>query len=185
MYLFGSTLIKKIFPDFRSPNDIDWVTNDISKLKKSKIGVEEYYYIPGSPNREMTPDEIYTIKVSHAIYDIHWKKTMSDIRFLQTKECEVIPEFLKNLRKYWESVHGKQIRTNFELNPKKFFEDKVRRKTNHDDLHIMINNSPTYLKVVDNGGVKPIKLKYESLSPIDKKEIFFEEAFCNFNRKIF
>jgi len=53
-------------------------------------------------------------------------------------------------------VHGKQIRTNFELNPKKFFEDKVRRKTNHDDLHIMINNSPTYLKVVDNGGVKPI-----------------------------
>ncbi len=32
MHLFGSKL-KKHFPDFRNPNDIDWVTNDKSKLK--------------------------------------------------------------------------------------------------------------------------------------------------------
>ena len=35
MYLFGSNLIKKYFPDFREPNDIDWVTNDKSELLES------------------------------------------------------------------------------------------------------------------------------------------------------
>ena len=48
MYLFGSHLIKKYFNDFRVPNDIDWVTNDISELKKSTKD-EEYYFIPFSP----------------------------------------------------------------------------------------------------------------------------------------
>ena len=90
MHLFGSHLIKKYYSDFRKPNDIDWVTNDESEMKKSIIGEEEYYYIPFTPDREMTPDEIYTVKVSHAIYDIHWKKTMSDIRFLQMKGCHNI-----------------------------------------------------------------------------------------------
>ena len=97
MYLFGSTLIKKIFPDFREPNDLDWVTNDKSKLKTSSRK-EEYHYIPNTPDREMTADEIYTIKVSHAIYDIHWQKTMADIRFLQTKGCKLLPDFLIELR---------------------------------------------------------------------------------------
>ena len=144
MYLFGSRLIKKYFNDFREPNDIDWVTNDRKKIKKSIIGKEEYYYIPDAPDREMTPDEIYTVKVSHAIYDIHWRKTMSDIRFLQIKGCKIIPEFLESLRKHWDIVHGVQIRTDFEVKPGKFFDDKVRRKLNHDELHKMINPIPTY-----------------------------------------
>ena len=83
MHLFGSHLIKKYFDDFRTPNDIDWVTNDESEMKKSIIGKEEYYYMPFSPDREMTADEIYTLKVSHAIYDIHWKKTMSSCTWIK------------------------------------------------------------------------------------------------------
>lgn len=176
MYLFGSKLIKKYFSDFREPNDTDWVTNDQSKLKQSKIGEEEYYYIPNSPDREMTPDEIYTVKVSHAIYDIHWKKTMSDIRFLQIKGCKIIPDFLQSLRTHWELIHGVQVRTDFEVEPGNFFEDRVRRKLNHDELHQMLNPTPTYLKIIDNG-VNPNYDKYHNLTEDERKEILFEESF--------
>ena len=175
MYLFGSHLIKKHFNDFRVPNDIDWVTNDISELKKSTKD-EEYYFIPFSPNREMTADEMYTVKVSHAIYDIHWRKTMSDIRFLQIKGCKVIPDFLNQLREYWVGIHGEQKRTDFEVLPGDFFEDRVKRKINHDDLHKMINPNPTYFKMID-GGVTPSKEKFTLLTQDEKKELMFEEAF--------
>lgn len=178
MYLFGSTLIKSYFSDFRTPNDIDWVTNNEEEIKdiSPKKG-EEYYFIPFSPNREMTPDEIYTLKVSHAIYDIHWKKTMSDIRFLQIKGCKVITSFLIKLREFWAKIHGEQKRTDFNVRPGKFFEDRVMRKTNHDDLHKMINSSPTYLKIVNEGEVKPSIDKFSLLSEEEQKEILFEEAF--------
>lgn len=176
MYLFGSKLIKKYFPDFREPNDTDWVTNDQSKLKPSKIGEEEYYYIPNSPDREMTPDEIYTVKVSHAIYDIHWRKTMSDIRFLQIKGCKIIPDFLQSLRTHWELIHGVQVRTDFEVEPGDFFEDRVRRKLNHDELHQILNPAPTYLKIIDNG-VNPNSDKYYNLTQDERKEVLFEESF--------
>lgn len=176
MYLFGSHLIKKYFPDFRIPFDIDWVTNDLglynSKISSSK---EEYHYIPFSPNREMIPDELYTIKFSHAIYDIKWQKTMSDIRFLQIKGCRIIPKFLIELRKYWEKVHGEQKRTDFTLDQNIFFNDKVKRKIDHDDLHKMINPIPTYTKIVD--GVNPDPDRFFKLSDNDKREIPFEEAF--------
>ena len=175
MYLFGSHLIKKYFNDFRVPNDIDWVTNDISELKKSTKD-EEFYFIPFSPDREMTADEMYTVKVSHAIYDIHWKKTMSDIRFLQIKGCKVIPDLLNKLREYWIGVHGEQKRTDFEVLPGKFFEDRVRRKFDHDDLHKMLNPNPTYFKMID-GGVTPNPEKFSLLTQDEKKELMFEEAF--------
>ena len=175
MYLFGSHLIKKYFNDFRVPNDIDWVTNDISELKKSTKD-EEYYFIPFSPDREMTADEMYTVKVSHAIYDIHWKKTMSDIRFLQIKGCKVIPDLLNKLRDYWIGVHGEQKRVDFEVLPGKFFEDRVRRKFDHDDLHKMLNPNPTYFKMID-GGVTPNPEKFGLLTQDEKKELMFEEAF--------
>jgi hypothetical protein len=177
MYIFGSHLIKKLFDDFREPNDIDWVTNDQTQLKKSIVGKEEYYFIPFSPSREMTADEIYTVKVSHAIYDINWKKTMSDIRFLQRKGCCVIPEFLKQLRDYWETIHGVKKRTDFEVKPGKFFEDRVKRKVNHDDLHKLLNPNPTYLKMIVNDVNPSPELFYKNLTDLERKEVLFEEAF--------
>lgn len=176
MYLFGSNLIKKLFSDFREPKDIDWVINDITKLKKSILGKEEYYFIPNTPYREMTADEIYTLKVSHAIYDINWKKTMSDIRFLQMKGCKVIPSFLTQLREHWINVHGVQNRTDFEVKPGKFFDDRVKRKINHDDLHKMLNPVPTYLKMIVND-LKPSPEKFYDLTEDERKEVLYEEAF--------
>lgn len=175
MKIFGSKLIKKIFPDFREPNDTDWVTNDISEYNKySSTKNTEYYYIPCSPNREMTADEIYTLKVSHAIYDIHWQKTMSDIRFLQIKGCKIVPEFLIELRKHWEKIHNNK-RCDFDIEMESFFNDNVKREIKHDDLHKLINPIPSYQLIVD--GVKPDKEKFFNLSDWQRDNICFEEAY--------
>jgi len=176
MQIFGSTLIKKYFPDFRTPKDIDWVYKDISEMKKSVPG-EEYHFMPFSPNREMTVDEIYTVKFSHAIYDIHWKKTMSDIRFLQIKGCKIVPSFFQELREFWIQVHGEQKRTDFEVEPGKFFEDRVRRKIKHDELHKLLNSTPTYTKFVPTNEVSPVPDMFFKLSIQEQRDALYEEAF--------
>jgi hypothetical protein len=174
MYLFGSKLIRNYFSDFRKTNDTDWVTNDQNEMLKSIVGEEEYYFIPCTPDREMSPDEIYTVKVSHAIYDIKWQKTMGDIRFLQMKGCKIIPEFLMQLREHWKTIH-KSRRTDFDVESDQFFNDKVKREIEHDELHKLINPTPTYTSIVD--GVIPSIDKYNKLSDSDKIELLFEEAF--------
>lgn len=104
MYLFGSALIKKYFPDFREPNDLDYLSN--KSVPVSSTRHVEYYSIPFAPDRELTPNEIYTLKVSHVIYDIYWRKHMSDIRFLQLKGCRIDKVFLADLRAFWLTVHS-------------------------------------------------------------------------------
>lgn len=178
MFIYGSQLVKKIFPDFREPKDIDYVTNDLIEYQNqfSKINSgTELHWIPCVPNREMTSDEIYTLKVSHAIYDIHWQKTMSDIRFLQIKGCKIVPDFLRELRTHWETVHVNKSRCDFSVEEEMFFTDKVKRKIPHDDLHKIINPNPSYQLVVD--GVKPNQNKFELLTISDKNNICFEEAY--------
>jgi hypothetical protein len=61
--------------------------------------------------------------------------------------------------------------------PGKFFEDKVRRKVNHDEMHLLLNPSPTYKKIINGDEVTPIPEKFLSLSDIEKNELIFEEAF--------
>lgn len=187
-YLFGSALTKKYFPEYRTPNDIDWVVFDKDKEKDSVITLEEYYYLPVAPHREMTPDELYTVKLSHAIYDIHWKKTMSDIRFFQIKGCKIDRPYLKDLRDFWKTVYGEQRRTNFDIDPDKFFTDKVKREIPHDELHVMLHNPPSYLKMVE--GINPVENKFfNELSEQERVDICFEEAFVialeRFNTKRF
>lgn len=179
-YLVGSTLLKKYFSDYRNPNDTDWVVFDKEHCKQSIVGKEEFHYLPVSPRREMTPNELYTLKVSHAIYDVHWEKTMSDIRFMQMKGLSLDKEFLKTLREFWANdVHKNKQRTNFKV--KDLFDDKVVRKIPHDDLHLMLNPPvPTYLKMIignEEGGVEPNEEKFNQLSVEEKDNCLFEEAF--------
>lgn len=174
--IFGSVLAKKLFPDFREPKDKDFLVDDLSK-HKSIIGKEEYYHIPCLPiDRELTADELYTVKVSHAIRNIHWSKTMTDIRFFQIKGCKVIPSLLKELREHWNEYHGIQNRTNFEVGMDNFFKDKIKRKIPHDELHKKLNQFPSYLKIVDNGLI-PNQTKFNDLLECEKIEVCYEEAF--------
>ncbi len=176
MILFGSHIIKQEYDDFRSPNDRDWYTTDPAETLPKSTPQDEYYLIECMPNRTPTMSEMLTLKTSHAIYDIKWQKTMSDIRFLQIKGRVVIPELLAELRLFWERVHGKQHRTNFDVEAGKFFQDRVKRKTDHDELHRLINPTPTYLKMIRDG-VTPDEDLYRAMPYADQVEVLFEEAF--------
>lgn len=180
-YLFGSELINKLTSNkFRPSRDTDYITNDINAYNgvKSTKNVE-YHYIPFIPDREMTLDEIYTIKCSHALRDIQWKKTMSDIRFLQLHGCKLIQSFHTELKQYWNEVHGISKRISFEVNSiEDFFNDNVSRHIVHDELHTYVipeGTDPAYKLIVDE--VIPDRNKYDQLSFEDKIKILTEEAY--------
>lgn len=175
-YLTGSRLVRKYFPDFREPVDIDWIVFDPDHVAPTVVGVEEFHYLPCSPHREMTPDELYTLKVSHAIYDISWSKVMSDIRFLQRKGCKLLPDFMPELRAFWEVKHEKRKRTDFNINPRDFFRDNIVRKVPHDDLHVMLNPSPSYLKILRPGSVSPQGGLFTQLTLDEQNDVLLEEA---------
>ncbi len=173
MYLFGSALIKKYFPDFREPNDLDYLSNKPVPLGSTRH--VEYYCIPFAPDRELTADEMLTLKVSHAIYDIHWRKTMSDIRFLQLKGCRVDKKFLADLRAFWLTIHTgkKYIRADFNRLEEDFFKDRIQRAIPHDELHLLIKNPPSYFEIVE--GVTPIEEKFNESR--NKEALVLEEAY--------
>lgn len=180
-YLFGSALLSKYFDDYRQPNDIDYVTNNFDEYllqkEKKKPGVE-FYYIPMSPSRVMTSDELYTLKVSHAIYDIHWKKTMSDIRFMKMKGCKIDYEFFNQLCDYWCKVHTDKKYARFDFNnipDGALFNDNVIRKFSHDDLHQMISKQPLYKKFVVND--IPSKDLFMKLPYHEQLSACFEETY--------
>lgn len=179
MYLFGSQLIKKHFPDFRDPKDLDLVSNDTDEFifYKFSEGIRrEVYCIPCSPNREMTPDEIYTVKVSHAIYDIHWPKTMSDIRFLQLKGCKVDQKFLIDLREFWKTIHTGDKYKRFDFTAKEnLFDDHVNRYEDHDQLHLLFSDEVLFKRFSD--GFIPVKEKFETLDKELKNRICTDEAY--------
>lgn len=172
MHIFGSTLVKKLFPDFREPRDKDFhVTIGETTVTRDS----EIYYIPCAPDRELTADEIYTVKCSHAIRDIHWHKTMSDIRFLQIKGCKLIPTFYDDLKSFWVEIHGQEQRFDFEDTTQvTLFKDKVE----HDKLHELVkeNDVPAYtMFVVDD--VRPSKELFDMLSEDVKLSICREEGY--------
>ena len=185
--LFGSQLLKKLFPrdNVRAPNDTDYIVFSREKARTEKLAnghVVEYHYLPLAPRtREMNADEFYTLKCSHADRDIHWSKTMSDIRFMQMKGCNLVPSFFNELRSFWNEHHGINKRTDFGvMNKTEFFKDNVKRKKNHDELHLLLQPSPSYLKIVDNinnNGVTPLEEKFNTLSVQEKNDVAAEEAF--------
>lgn len=146
-------------------------------VEKSTDRRVEHYCIPCTPDREMTANELYTLKVSHAIYDIHWEKTVGDIKFFQQKGCQILPGFLSSLREHWSRVHAAKKRQSFNMDLGVFFKDAVKRPLPHDEIHTLINPSPTYLKFVEEGTPTPVQRKWASLSEEDKRLSVWEEAF--------
>lgn len=189
MYYIGSVLTNKLFSNFRSAHDIDFAVNkemDVAEKAASILHLEgkygkkvEIHYLPCHPDRELTKNELYTLKVSHATYNIHWRKTMSDIRFFQLNGCEIDRTFLKDLRDYWKEVRkeDKHKRTNFDVAFDDFFNDNVKRDCPHDQLHLAFNPNPVYKLIIEDGFVKPIEDRFLQLSDDLKDSAVLEEAF--------
>lgn len=182
--IFGSRAMRYWFPDSREPNDTDYISrqNLISKT-------EQHYWVPSfqfilDNNKDdsfIDPDLLFTVKLSHFGWNIHWEKTKSDIIFLSRKGLRPNVELYRSLVKDWREIHGKKTVSMRGKNSKTFFEDAVKRKYNHDSLHeaIAFYKKPLYFRILKDPETESVvcsKEKFDQLSESDKVLLVLEET---------
>lgn len=181
--IFGSTAIKHFYRDFRDPKDLDVMTPDPLMTRE-----EEHYWIPeyedliqASNNKKfLDPDLILTLKASHAGWNIHWQKTMFDILFLKRKGLQINKPLYERLCKAWVKVHGKKSAPLKGKTADEFFDDHVKRKYVHDDIHkaVAYYDEPLYFRILKSeDSVDCSEEKFAALSLEDQVRLAKEEIF--------
>lgn len=181
--IIGSTAVKHWHPDFRVPSDLDIISTE----KKMSREVQ-HYWIPefemllkANKDKEyLDADLVLTLKASHANWAIHWEKTMFDILFLKKKGHKINRPIYEALVKGWRKIHGKESASLKGRTADQFFDDAVKRKYNHDDLHrwVAYYDKPLYESIqpdpttVECAEVLFKKLSYEDQIKMAKEEIF-------------
>lgn len=180
--LIGSCAMKQHFPEFREPNDLDFFwSGDPSKVNKTK---DDVFADPRLAAWDFGPtatvDELYTIKISHAFWDLHgtWNKHASDIVFLQRHGAQFIRELYDILLPIWKEKHGRK-RTNLNQTKAEFFGDAVKRIYDHDSIHASVaytSGQPMYERILKDGSeVLVDNAKFWAMSEADKFRTVREE----------
>lgn len=188
--LIGSRAGKHHFPDWpREPKDTDFATDE-KEMRFNSVGERrfEYYPIPpivelykesSSRDNALTPDQLYTLKVSHVFWDIKWDKTMYDIVWLQKKGCVLDESLFRALYKHWEIVHGPMPRANLDATVEDFFTNGIKNGHDHDRLHeLLVGGEPTYVKILKepNGVAIDENAFWFKLTHSQKLDIIREEV---------
>lgn len=182
--LIGSHAIKHWFSDFpREPKDIDYICPEPSKEK----GVEHhwnksfecFYDIFNDAKMNVaSPWFLYTLKVSHSFFDVHWGKTLRDIVFLQSKGYNACDEeMFVSFYAEWELKHGKKRAFLAEKN-EDFFKTNVKRKYVHDSIHeaVALYDRPMFERVKDDLSKAFVsKKRFMELLEDDKDKLCLEE----------
>lgn len=176
--LIGSRAAKHWFPDFREPQDIDYLISPDEPRRGdchiAEDGLEAFLRYGIAP-----PEMLYTLKVSHSFWDRHWHKTMYDIKFFQDKGVRFDEALFKELYKFWVKRHGKK-RAYLNVDNEKFFTSSVPREFVHDSIHkaVMYYDEPMYMKVKKDQSKALISMKmFEALSHEDKCRLAREEIY--------
>lgn len=129
-----------------------------------------------------TVEQLYTIKISHAFWDIHgtWDKHMGDILFLQSKGAGFDRDLYDFLFPIHKEMHGRKI-TNLNQSKDAFFKDAVVRKYDHDSLHdsVAYGDEPMYTRILKDGSdVMVDNDKFWAMSLDDKYKTIREEVYA-------
>ena len=193
MIIIGSIAMKYHFPHLkRESKDIDIIAskhNDLSLIKelypnkkieqlKNDILINRYPQSISNNVFYLTPNELYTLKISHTVgWPINWEKHVYDITFLKEQGCVLDKELFQQLYEYWKIIHGKNQRSKLDMTAEDFFDNALKCEYNHDDLHTLLNPTPTYFKVLKDGAeVEVSEDKFNQLSYEDKLELVREEV---------
>lgn len=182
--LIGSHATKHWFPDFRDPDDLDFL---IDGEMKSTREVEYHNANLGVGLRRIfdstegvpSPSILYTLKLSHAFWAINWPKTMYDIAFFQQKSVVYDEELFSLLYKDWVKIHGKK-RAYLKKENDEFFKDGVDRKYVHDDIHraVAYYDEPMFEKLKKDRSLAMLdhdmflKLSHEDKLRLCREEIY-------------
>lgn len=141
----GSTAARVWFPDWRSPKDYDAFADEKLAVEQGDIFWDDRFdLLFGGEERTATPDELYTIKHSHAYWELKngsWPKHMLDLLELQKRGATLIPQWHDVLYKVWEDRHGKKV-VDLSEESDEFFADAVTRAYDHDSLHRSVAYEP-------------------------------------------
>lgn len=183
--IIGSTAIKYWFPDFkREPKDTDIVTNEDSWIKDYFQENGRKVELLENPillkyhrdfNVYLSPNMLYTLKVSHLFWDINWDKHLWDATFLKSKGCKLQLDLFYELYDYWNEYHGKNKRSDLKMSAEDFFDNAIKCPYEHDDLHTLIKNPPTFTKILV-GEVEVSEHKFDQLSFEEKCDLVTEEV---------
>lgn len=177
--LIGSSAVKHHFPDFRDPKDVDYFSTTPVK------GAEVFWHEDLSKwnfGDIATLDELYTIKVSHAFWELHgtWNKHMYDVLYLQSKGAEFLPELYAILYPIWEERYGKK-KANLEAEPEEFFNPNVDRVYDHDSIHesVAYYGKPLFERILRDGHKVAVdQSKFDSMPLEDRLRLVREEVYA-------
>lgn len=183
----GSVAARHWFHDFREPNDVDILTATpiiLTSSHPSAFGIEAHHgdiftkiIEMNISNTFVDPDILYTIKMSHAQWDIKWDKTIKDMIFFQRAGCTLNEPLYDELVEHWTTVHGPK-RVNLKMGNDEFFSDAVKRIIPHDRLHELVAfyEKPMHTLIrPDLTSPKPDKALWDALSWRQKMETAMEE----------
>lgn len=150
--VIGSVAAKHWFTDWREPKDVDAFTDreqiDVSMITdcdlKGDFFWDERLRDPIHTGGVATPDELYTIKHSHAYWELKnssWGKHMTDLLDLKRRGAKLIPEWHDVLYKVWEDLHGKK-QVDLTQESDEFFTDAEKRIYDHDSIHHSVAYTP-------------------------------------------
>ena len=174
--IIGSTAAYHWFPDWRRPKDLDILTPATISGNQSGVCVVDAQWheladdlIKASSDPVfLDPSLLYTLKASHAYWDIHWDKTMHDIWSFQQRGVDLDQGLHDRLVKMWAKVHGEK-RVNLNQTVDIFWNDAVKRRYDHEWLHRQVKfyDHPLHESLHPEGsGVLIDKVKFFSL-PFD------------------
>lgn len=159
--LIGSRAMAIHFPDARTPgddwdyhgddpdSDLDFLGVRLDVFTDPRLGAWPWGTVA-------TPDELYTLKISHSFWEINgprtWDKHASDIVFLERKGAKFLRPLYDILLPIWKERY-KRNPTNLNQSKDGFFADAVNRKYDHDSLHesVAYGERPLYESILRDG----------------------------------
>ena len=184
-YITGSVAANHWFNDYRTPKDTDVICDNRNDVRLNDYDRVDIHYEPemeifskyNTDDTFLDPDMLYSLKLSHAIYDVKWIKTSLDIIDFKRRGANRNNEVVATLRRAWKRIHTRP-KLDFTLSSERFFNGYVKRKINHDDLHYMIKfyDRPLFEDILENNqSVKCSKDKFFNLSHDDQVKTVVEE----------
>ncbi len=155
--LIGSRAMREWFPDSRDPADWDWQSDQEVDLAgvvgdvfvEPRLGAWSWRSVA-------SPDELYTLKISHSFWEINgsqnWNKHAADIIFLSRKGAVFLRPLYNIVLPIWKERY-KRHQTNLNQTAGEFFADAVKRKYVHDSVHesIAYYDRPLFQSILQDG----------------------------------
>lgn len=181
--LIGSKALKHWFPDLpRQPADEDHMLagGSVKGIDGHACPAFDLILAKYRGAEIAPPVLLYTLKLSHSFWPVHWEKTLFDIAFMQRHGANQVDEEAYSwLYAQWETVHGPK-RGVLAKDNDSFFADGVERLYDHDDLHRIVAyyDEPLFERLKDDQTSAACSFnRFMALSPLDRIRCVHEEVY--------